>query len=918
MSPGPASRGIRALLCAGLAALCVVLAPPRGPARADDEPPDRMRLGHCGCVEGKACWHYLRSPLRPPEDPCRCGLCKAKGTCGQKDRPDGWSAECMGSQKAPCFWKRHAASWGITCLACAEDKECDACDAIVGLPDADRLAQLKKQAIYEGDGGRRRVLVGWTEHFYLATDIPRIKLLTQDGAPRVADQHEIVHLFLERAEKARDDFVAGFGDEVRQGKPMAIYLAERAQKRDAWQSAYFGNAKTNMVYGGSDGPISGGFCWNGFALATDDHGTDRDLHAAVRHMVGHILFSCWHGVTGLQKNCPKWAFAGVADWLCKQDPLFADWTTFCHDEGTGANGSGKDWDAKARGIAAGRHDPIEKLFAIPSLTHLSFDDLVRSWSYMDLMLREDRERWLATLREIRDGTEHAVAFQRGLGMSPDQFDRRWVDRLSGRRKSMADVPKDASGRTAEAVTAEALRRIRSEQDLDLLARLIQGLDKVTDVPTAEVVVSRLSVDSDLVRETIVLLLAKTEVPEVVAFLREKGLADKDALTRAYVARVMGDLKDAASRPALEALLDDGHWLARANAARALGCLAAPESGPVLVAKADDPNPKAWISKADALTVYGDAAKKATPAVAARLADSDWQVRLTACRALAVFGDENAVDPLIERLDTEGGRLHREILKALRAVTHENFSDNPQTWREWWRKQKAKGIPPPDPVAQSPEDDRYAKPKKPGDPEEPTYYGRRIFSQSVLFVLDLSKSMDTYIKIPDDVNEKLGKLPNGPRINVAKSAILQTIGKLDPRARFNVVFFSTKVRPWQDNLVYANDGNKGAALSAIKSAALEDETNIHGALRAAVGLHEKPTLGAQLDPIPDTIYFLTDGTPTRGEITDTETILSWMRDVNRFAKVDIHVIAMGNLGVDLPFLQRLAAENGGEFIHVPDR
>ncbi len=60
------------------------------------------------------------------------------------------------------------------------------------------------------------------------------------------------------------------------------------------------------------------------------------------------------------------------------------------------------------------------------------------------------------------------------------------------------------------------------------------------------------------------------------------------------------------------------------------------------------------------------------------------------------------------------------------------------------------------------------------------------------------------------------------------------------------------------------------------------------------------------------------TPTRGEITDTETILSWMRDVNRFAKVDIHVIAMGNLGVDLDFLARLAAENSGEFIHVPDR
>jgi hypothetical protein len=43
----------------------------------------------------------------------------------------------------------------------------------------------------------------------------------------------------------------------------------------------------------------------------------------------------------------------------------------------------------------------------------------------------------------------------------------------------------------------------------------------------------------------------------------------------------------------------------------------------------------------------------------------------------------------------------------------------------------------------------------------------------------------------------------------------------------------------------------------------------------------------------------------------------MRDVNRFAKVELHVIAMGSLGVDIEFLQRLATENNGEFIHIPD-
>jgi len=532
------------------------------------------------------------------------------------------------------------------------------------------------------------------------------------------------------------------------------------------------------------------------------------------------------------------------------------------------------------------------------------------------MLREDRERWLKTMRAIRDGKEPAVAFQEGLEMTPDEFDKRWVDRMSGKRKTMAEVPKDATVPDADGPNAAARRRLREEQDITTLGALIRGLDRVTDVKTAELILSRLSLDSDLIRETVVMVLSKTEDPEVLQWLRTAGVADRDSMVRAHVARVLGNLKDAASRPTFEAMLDDQHWLVRANAASALGALADPASAPALIAKIDDPNPKAWISKADAAATLGPATSKATVAVAGKLNAPDWQVRLTACRALAKMGDKDAVDPLIDRLDIESGRLRNEIHRALKAVTHENFGPNPQTWREWWKKQKPSGIPPEPPKVDNPEDDRYAKPK-PLKPDEPSYYGRRIFSQSILFVLDLSKSMETYMEVPPEVQAKMGKLPKGPRILIAKGAVKQTLEKLADRTRFNIVFFSTRVRPWQKTLVVAG-GMKQQAASTVDGQALEDETNIFGALRAAVGLHEKATITADLDPIPDTIYFLTDGTPTRGEITDTETILSWMREVNRFAKVQLNVIAMGSLGLDLPFLQRLAAENGGDFTHVPDR
>ncbi len=894
-------------------------------AHSEDPLPPRIKPGHCGCKEGKACFHYLRAPFKAPEEACVCGLCQIKGDCGTNPKPDAWSTDCMGSQKPECFWKRHASSWGIQCARCAIDTEGKTCDGLPGAPDAATKAQLAKQwALEFADPALRpKACVGWSKHFYCASDITSLKVLSQGGAPRIYDSHEIVHLFLQRAEVAYDDFIAGFGAQVRQDRPMAIYLAQKSSKKDAWRAAYFGGARAQMVYSGALGKIAGGFCWNGFAASYDQYGDDRDLHAYCRHMIGHILFSCWHGVNGLHKFCPRWAFVASADWLCKQHPLFADWTTFCHEEGSPISGSGKDWDQKARGIAAGARKPIETMLTIPSMSHLEQDDYVRGWSMMDLMLREDRTRWLATLGKIREGKDFSAAFREGLGMTPEDFDARWADRVLGKRKTMGETPKDvAAAGVTGGVDAQERRRVQRETDPATLTELIRGLDTLRDVETAKVVVGKVSIDSDAVREAVVILMQKTPTPEVVAWLRTEGLGDSNGVARALVARALGVVKDVAARPALEAMLDDTFWLARANAAKALADIANPASGPVLAAKIDDTNPKAFIAKLDALATFGAAGKPATKSVATHLGDREWQVRLTACRALAAFGNADCVEPLIERLEGESGRLQREVLKALRSVTHENFGANPQSWRAWWKTQKPKGLPPPPDVAppRNPEDDRYAKPKKKSggpDDEEPTYYGQRIFAQSAVFVIDLSLSMKTTIEVPKDAQEKLGTLGAGRRIDIARAAALSAISKLDPRTRFNIIFFSTVVRPWQTGLVPVG-GEREAAISAVSSAALEAETNIFGALRAAVGLHEKPTLSADLDAIPDTIYFMTDGTPSVGDMTQTLAILSWMRDFNRFAKTELNVIAMGSLGIDLDFLRRLATENNGVFIHVPDR
>ena len=69
--------------------------------------------------------------------------------------------------------------------------------------------------------------------------------------------------------------------------------------------------------------------------------------------------------------------------------------------------------------------------------------------------------------------------------------------------------------------------------------------------------------------------------------------------------------------------------------------------------------------------------------------------------------------------------------------------------------------------------------------------------------------------------------------------------------------------------------------------------------------------------PDTITFLTDGEPTKGAITDGDTLVEWYTGLNRYARVVTHTVTFGTIGIDMPLLHRLAEQNGGKFTLVPE-
>jgi hypothetical protein len=923
-----------------LLSLLGLLAPPPAPARADDGPVSVDWVADdavCRCRAGNACWHYLRAPSDPPADACWCNYCvKVSRHDGTRAMPEDFSEVCASNGKPTCFLKRHAASWSFLCSECIQPKKCcnnprhDDCPKCErgGSPwDPEKVREFqfrvrKEQEVF----ANRDVVLVWSPHFYVATDIPSLKIPTSGGSYRVATTHELAHIYAERAEKARREFVQCFSDEVGMTKPSAIFLPKREQTAEKIQGQYNSSPRTNLVYGGSnDGNIANGFCFNGFCASLQKHGgDDKGLHHVVRHMIGHLMISCWTKVEPKDRALPRWMFEGVAHWLAKRHPLLEDEVVWCADEGKAIGGSGKDWDDEARKVAGDlKTVPVERLLEKSTIGLMDYDDHVRAWSYFDLGLREDREPFLKVLRNLRDEVATRQAWVQAMACTPEQWDQRWKDRLLGRRPTFAALPTD---RDDEGPGAAERRALRNEQDVQNLVARIRAIGTCADPRTAAVLTELFARDSEPVREVLSVVLSRTAEPKALAAIREKGLGHPHPMVRAYSARVLGLAGDQGSLEGLRALVADGFWLARAEAALGLMRLKDPKLPTSLRPMLADPSAKARIAALDAVSTAGSAAERCLSAVADNLDHSSWQVRSAAAECLGGIGSMAGVDPLLARMTNEAGRIRKDCHEALKRVTKDDLGLNPENWAKWWKREREKaggGLPeaPKAPGAGAPDpsldEQRYGI--------TPRSYGMRVFSERVCYVLDMSNSMfNSFEPDPSEVRKLRRKYTGSNKFDISREEIVQSVQGLNPETRFNVMVFADRPRLMSNSLVPASPDNHRKAESFLKScrstpasgAGSPLMTSFYDAFRSVFDLPKGVSAPpANFTDTPDTFFFLTDGAPTTGDIVDADELLAWFNGLNRYARIRVHVVAYGNMGIDLPFLTHLAEDNGGQLIHV---
>ena len=121
-------------------------------------------------------------------------------------------------------------------------------------------------------------------------------------------------------------------------------------------------------------------------------------------------------------------------------------------------------------------------------------------------------------------------------------------------------------------------------------------------------------------------------------------------------------------------------------------------------------------------------------------------------------------------------------------------------------------------------------------------------------------------------------------------------------QFNLVPFDSQYHLWRPGLVEMDDEIREDALRFVEALTAGGMTNIYDTLITALR-----------DPEVNTLYFLSDGAPTMGEVVDPDAILAKVRELNEVRKVKIHTIGFHLDPVAKVLMRRLAQENHGSFV-----
>ena len=488
-------------------------------------------------------------------------------------------------------------------------------------------------------------------------------------------------------------------------------------------------------------------------------------------------------------------------------------------------------------------------------------------------------------------------------------------------------------RKALEAAVKEFQRFYSDENKHLRKAAVDDLGACNHPEVIPFLLKALKDKEVIVRRAVEPALAKQVSPEALALLTRTLKKTRDEELQLAI---LGAFKQSRPKVALDTVLKiarEGSFATRVVAAELLPLLPQDggRAGDLLLELTRDREPQIRLIAIDGLMALKH--KKALDQVIEIMdQDKDWRVKASAIAACASFREKRCIEPLLNVLENGKGRLKEDAHRALLNLTGLRYSNNPKTWRSWWKRARSYfKVPTEEEIQKKRAQIRKAMAAYGAEDKSPPFLGIKTKSQRILFILDVSGSMRDLVVPKGSDPEKLKRFrelygPGETKIDLSRNQLINTIARLGKHVKFNILLFDSEIRPWKKKLVSASGGNKNMAFKFLgrltpesieRRVAKDDKggTNTFAALNWAFGLtkkpQKKPTKNHKVES--DTVFFLTDGLPSAGRLIDVNELLRYFRVVNRRAKIVFHTITFGTGNES--FLRPMAESSGGRFVAV---
>jgi hypothetical protein len=354
--------------------------------------------------------------------------------------------------------------------------------------------------------------------------------------------------------------------------------------------------------------------------------------------------------------------------------------------------------------------------------------------------------------------------------------------------------------------------------------------------------------------------------------------------------------------------------------------------------------------ADAFARRGDEAS--LEALGEALSDRRKEVVRASIDAILSRRDKGSIEALISALEVaekkrQEGLVPNKLRETLRALTGEDF-DNAYGYRGWWDARRGS--------FEVPAEGAVVKRKVEGTVDKkPKFFGSEIKSRAVVFVIDVSGSMqasdperaggggaDRPETGPGAGGKEAPKAPSRVRVERAKFQLARAIKSLPKNSKFTVIAYSgaaimgqlpkknDPIQPKVGNLQWLNVWNKKLVLAGSKQ--VKGALDFVGKFKAEGGTFTYRAIKTAFKiSEADNIILLSDGAPNDPDGTrsmTTDEILKEVSTLNNFRKLRIDTfgfdmgggLARGRTGQApanpfVEFLKKLAKENGGKYTPI---